>query len=234
MRRFKHGVCAGLTLLLAAGYCSAKTYQIKSTDQIHSLQDATQESLWTPANKLTDFSFPWDSAAPPKTEFRALWTPQAIYFRFDVEDNDIQAGEHQDKDEAVLASDRVELFFATSPALTPYYTAEMDTRGRVFDARAAYYRQVDPTWNWQTLKTIATPAKNGYRVIGKIDMEELGNLDLWQDKNNQTLLCAIMRGEFSAGGAQGQKRQWISWIKPDSVKPDFHIPSAFGTCSLVK
>ncbi|WP_285316268.1 hypothetical protein [Providencia rettgeri] len=46
-------------------------------------------------------------------------------------------------------------------------------------------------------------------------------------------MCAILRGEFSAGEPK-QVRKWISWIKPDSVKPDFHIPSAFGTCKFVK
>ncbi|AHG19516.2 endoxylanase [Chania multitudinisentens RB-25] len=227
-------LCIGSVLLLTAGFCSAKTYEIKYTDQIHSLQEATQDAVWTQANQLTDFSFPWDKEKVPETKFRALWTQQAIYFRFDAEDSDIQVGEHEDKDEAVLASDRVELFFSTGKALTPYYTAEMDSRGRIFDAHANYYRQVDPTWNWRTLKTIATPIANGYRVVGKVDIAELDQLKLWQDDAHKTLMCAILRGEFSADGHGGQKRQWISWITPDSVKPDFHIPSAFGTCHLVK
>ena len=70
--------------------------------------------------------------------------------------------------------------------------------------------------------------------MGKFDLKELDVLKLWQDQDHKTLMCAIMRGEFSADGQGGQKREWISWIKPDSVKPDFHIPSAFSTCSLVK
>lgn len=224
----------GVTLLLVAGVCQAKNYVIAYTDNIHSLQDAVQDSVWTKASLLTDFSFPWIDMPAPKTEFRALWTPTSIWFRFDVEDHDIQVGKQLDKDEAVLASDRVELFFSTGQALQPYYTAEIDSQGRVFDAKAEFYRKVDQTWNWQSLETISSLTPNGYRVVGKFDLKELDVLKLWLDQDHKTLMCAIMRGEFSADGQGGQKREWISWIKPDSVKPDFHIPSAFSTCSLVK
>lgn len=230
----KNGLYFGVALLTAASVCQAKDYAIVYTDGIHSLQTAALEDVWAKANVLTDFSFPWKNAPVPKTEFRALWTPEAIWFRFDVEDHDIQSSSQLDKNEAVLASDRVELFFSTGQDLQPYYTAEMDSRGRVFDAKAEFYRKVDQTWNWQSLKTVASLTPNGYRVVGKVDIKELDTLKLWQDKDRTTLMCAIMRGEFSADGQGGQKREWISWIKPDSAKPDFHIPSAFGTCTLVK
>ena len=82
----------GVTLLLVAGVCQAKNYVIAYTDNIHSLQDAVQDSVWTKASLLTDFSFPWIDMPAPKTEFRALWTPTSIWFRFDVEDHDIQVG----------------------------------------------------------------------------------------------------------------------------------------------
>ena len=72
----KSGRYLGAALLLAAGVCQAKNYAIVYTDGIHSLQDAAQESVWAKANALTDFSFPWKKAPAPKTEFRALWTPE--------------------------------------------------------------------------------------------------------------------------------------------------------------
>ncbi|MFP4864438.1 sugar-binding protein [Providencia rettgeri] len=162
-----------------------------------------------------------------------MWSDDTLYFRFIADDKDIQLGDNSDKDQAVLDSDRVELFFATSPELKPYYTAEMDPKGRTFDAKANYYREVDPSWNWETLQTVGEITPNGYVLTGKIDLDEFTKLDLWQDADKQTLMCAILRGEFSAGEPK-QVRKWISWIKPDSVKPDFHIPSAFGTCKFVK
>ncbi|HDN2512720.1 carbohydrate-binding family 9-like protein [Providencia vermicola] len=228
-----------LTTLLAAGAMlvtasvAAKEYQINHTDQLKSLNDAQNEAVWQQAEVLTDFIYPWEKETPPKTDFRALWSDDALYFRFIADDKDIQLGDNADKDQAVLDSDRVELFFATSPELKPYYTAEMDPKGRTFDAKANYYREVDPSWNWETLQTVGEMTPNGYVLTGKIDLDEFTRLNLWQDKDKQTLMCAILRGEFSAG-EEKQVRKWISWIKPDSVKPDFHIPSAFGTCKFVK
>ncbi|HEM8293433.1 TPA: carbohydrate-binding family 9-like protein [Providencia stuartii] len=228
-----------LTTLLAAGAMlvtasvAAKEYQINHTDQLKSLNDAQNETVWQQAEVLTDFIYPWEKETPPKTDFRALWSDDALYFRFIADDKDIQLGDNADKDQAVLDSDRVELFFATSPELKPYYTAEMDPKGRTFDAKANYYREVDPSWNWETLQTVGEMTPNGYVLTGKIDLDEFTRLNLWQDKDKQTLMCAILRGEFSAG-EEKQVRKWISWIKPDSVKPDFHIPSAFGTCKFVK
>ncbi|WP_272674139.1 MULTISPECIES: sugar-binding protein [unclassified Providencia] len=229
-----------LTTLLAASAVlvtasvAAKEYQINHTDQLKSLNDATKSTeVWEKAEVLTDFTYPWEKEVAPKTDFRALWSDDALYFRFIADDKDIQLGDNPDKDQAVLDSDRVELFFATSPELEPYYTAEMDPKGRTFDAKANYYREVDPSWNWETLQTVGEITPNGYVLTGKIDLDEFTKLDLWQDADKQTLMCAILRGEFSAGEPK-QVRKWISWIKPDSVKPDFHIPSAFGTCKFVK
>lgn len=228
-----------LTTLLAASAMivtasvAAKEYQINHTDQLKSLNDAQNEAVWQQAEVLTDFIYPWEKETPPKTDFRALWSDDTLYFRFIADDKDIQLGDNADKDQAVLDSDRVELFFATSPELKPYYTAEMDPKGRTFDAKANYYREVDPSWNWETLQTVGEMTPNGYVLTGKIDLDEFTRLNLWQDKDKQTLMCAILRGEFSKG-EEKQVRKWISWIKPDSVKPDFHIPSAFGTCKFVK
>lgn len=228
-----------LTTFLAVGAMlvsvsvMAKEYQINHTQQIKSLDDAQKSAVWEQAEVLIDFTYPWEKETPPKTDFRALWSDDALYFRFIADDKDIQLGNNPDKDQAVLDSDRVELFFATSPELKPYYTAEMDPKGRTFDAKAYFYREVDPSWNWQTLKTVGKITSEGYVLTGKIDLAEFTNLNLWQDSDKKTLLCAILRGEFSEGSPK-QARKWISWIKPDSVKPDFHIPSAFGHCKLVK
>ncbi|SUC34660.1 Domain of uncharacterised function (DUF1083) [Providencia rustigianii] len=219
--------------MLVTASVAAKEYQIHHTQQIKSLEDAQKSASWEQAEVLTNFIYPWEKETPPKTDFRALWNDDALYFRFIVDDNDIQLGDNPDKDQAVLDSDRVELFFATSPELKPYYTAEMDPQGRTFDAKANFYREVDPSWNWETLKTVGKITPEGYILTGKIDLNELTQLGLWQDTDQKTLMCAILHGEFSAGEPK-QVRKWISWIKPDSVKPDFHIPSAFGSCKLVK
>ncbi|MEX6398835.1 sugar-binding protein [Providencia hangzhouensis] len=106
-----------LTTLLAASAVlvtasvAAKEYQINHTDQLKSLNDATKSTeVWEKAEVLTDFTYPWEKEVAPKTDFRALWSDDALYFRFIADDKDIQLGDNPDKDQAVLDSDRVELF----------------------------------------------------------------------------------------------------------------------------
>ncbi|GKX50450.1 carbohydrate-binding family 9-like protein [Budvicia aquatica] len=220
------------TLLLGITAAHAQQYNIHHTDKAPLLTGSADPAIWSKAEVLTDFVFPWNPEAVPATEFRALWDKDALYFRFNVKDDDIQLGDDPDKDTAVLASDRVELFFSTGKELKPYYTMEMDSAGRVFDAEANFYRQVDATWNWNSLKTHAEKTKEGYSVAGKVDLSELEKLNLLLGSDKRELMCAILRGEFSQGET-GQVRKWISWVNPQTVKPDFHIPAAFGVCKLV-
>ena len=166
------------SVMIVTASVAAKEYQINHTDQLKSLNDAQNEAVWQQAEVLTDFIYPWEKETPPKTDFRALWSDDALYFRFIADDKDIQLGDNADKDQAVLDSDRVELFFATSPELKPYYTAEMDPKGRTFDAKANYYREVDPSWNWETLQTVGEMTPNGYVLTGKIDLDEFTRLNL--------------------------------------------------------
>lgn len=219
------------TLLLGLCAANAQQYNIHHTDKVPSLVDNADETIWEKAEVLTDFVYPWNKEVPPATEFRALWDKDAIYFRFNVVDDDIQLSNDPDKDAAVLASDRVELFFSTGKELKPYYTMEIDSAGRVFDAQANFYRQIDADWNWKSLKTHGQNTKDGYTVIGKVDLSELDNLNLLLGDNKRELMCAILRGEFSQG--EPQMRKWISWVNPKTDKPDFHIPAAFGICQLV-
>ena len=66
---------------------------------------------------LTDFSFPWVERDCPSTTFKAVWNEQWLAFQFQVLDEDIVLFEGKDRDESVLGSDRVELFFATDQEL---------------------------------------------------------------------------------------------------------------------
>ena len=52
----------------------------------------------------------------------------------------------------------------------------MDSRGRVFDYHASYYRQLDPKWNFQGLQTKAAPLTKGYEIEGCIPLQSLAAL----------------------------------------------------------
>ncbi|MDF1657828.1 MAG: sugar-binding protein [Verrucomicrobiales bacterium] len=182
--------------------------------------------------RLSDFSFPWSSRQCPATSFRAVWNERVFAFKFEAEDDDLVLSEAVDPGKAALGSDRVELFFASSSDLEkPYYGAEMDPEGRVYDYAATTYRQINPAWSFSTLIFSGRIFESGYSVSGQIQLEELQDLDLL-DKEKMTV--GVYRAEFSHHREGGIDEDWISWIDPGTEKPDFHVPSSFGEFHLVR
>lgn len=131
----------------------------------------------------------------------------------------------------VGASDRVEIFISPDTTLSTYYCLEMDATGRVLDYRASYYRKMDYSWKWPNEQFIikTSKTKSGYIVEIAISIRALNDLGLLQNKR---LLAGLFRAERKSGGAARANIHWISWIKPNAEKPDFHIPSAFGMLML--
>lgn len=65
----------------------------------------------------------------------------------------------------------------------------------------------------------------GYTVEGKIALSELRRLNLL--KANNVMRVGIFRAEFTKT-TKAFSMQWISWVKPNTQEPDFHVESAFG------
>jgi len=194
---------------------SMKTYEVKFSPD----RDVGAGVL------LDDFTFPWREESCPKTEFRAVWDGDVLRFRFDVEDTDLVLHEGEDADASVLGSDRVELFFASVADLSePYFGAEMDPRGQVFDYRAIHYRRIDSAWSFPDLRLTAEVGETGYAVEGSFGLDGLRRLRCLRGRE---MIAGVYRAEFSHG-AGGIDEDWISWIAPDSETPDFHVPSSFG------
>ncbi len=193
-----------------------KTYSVRFSSSL----DPGEGSL------LEDFQFPWTDRPCPWTAFSAVWDGETFAFRFEVEDDDLVLDPSSDPDTAVLGSDRVELFFATSPDLsTPYYGAEMDPRGGAYDYQAVFHRRFDDSWRFPGLQFAGELLEGGYRVEGRIPvavLRELGCL------SGDRMTAGVYRAEFSHG-PNGVVQDWISWIHPGTETPDFHVPGSFGT-----
>jgi len=174
---------------------------------------------------LEDFTFPWQDRPCPQTSFRAVWNDRHLGFRFEVDDDDLVLGESDDVDEATLGSDRVELFFASSLDLsTPYYGAEMEPRGGVYDYKARFHRKFDDSWTFPGLEFAGEILEGGYAVEGSLPLDVLRGLGCLKDSE---MIAGVYRAEFSHG-AEGIVQDWISWVDPMVEMPDFHVPSSFG------
>ena len=210
----------------------AKTYSVKKIEKELVITGKGDSPLWKNANELTDFIYPWEKEKPPFTLFRALHSKDWLYLLYNVKDEMVNIYVKDNDKRDVAYSDRVEIFFKQDDLLEkPYYGLELDPAGRVLDYRAKYHRQFNDPWFWPVgqlvVKTSRT--KDGYIVevaISKTSLEQLGLL-----KDN-SLKAGIFRGECIKLTGDESSLKWISWVKPDSITPDFHIPSPFGVLLL--
>jgi hypothetical protein len=204
-----------------------KVQNIKKS--LFSRKKMNNDAFWQNSTALTSFILPWNNEAPPTTIFRALADTKRFYFRFDVIDTNIIVSKDKSGKMAVLDSDRVEIFFRSDEKMALYYGFEMDPAGRVLDYKAGFYRKFDYSWSLDSVTVRSEYTINGYRVWGCFPLDVLRDLNLLKDNKLQV---GLFRGKCiaEAGGAVSFK--WISWVRPDSETPDFHLPSAFGELRL--
>jgi hypothetical protein len=217
------------TVMLADGQ---KTYTVENIKQDELIVTGSGESkLWQKANTLTEFEYPWENKRSSTTSFKALHNKAWLYCLFEVQDPDVKVYVVKNDKLEAINSDRVEIFFRKDQQLTPYYCLELDANGRILDYEAEYHRKFNPVWSWPAGELIvkASRTKSGYNVEVAIQKESLIKLGLL--KNNK-LEAGLFRAECLSLEGDSATMSWISWLKPTSETPDFHIPSAFGTLVL--
>lgn len=186
--------------------------------------------LWGQAHLLSHFIYPWNEGTPSPTQFKALWDDDYLYFLYRVSDSAISRKASIDR--PVVDSDRVEIFFKINGELNPYYSLEMDALGRVLSTENKFYRNINMDWQWPKghFDLFSSINENGYVVEGKMTLESLRQLNLLKKNKLQT---GLFRGEYFYEKNKVKDINWISWVRPDSEAPDFHIASAFGVLELV-
>jgi len=217
------------------------------------LDGRADEPDWDKATVEKRFLFPWKQAAAPATEFRALCDEKFLYFAFRVHDEDIVARDQfQSEDDAVF-EDRVEMYFCPDEHMKNYYCIEVDSRGRAFDYRGAYYRQLDSSWTWKGLQTKAASLPQGYVVEGRIPLASFEALGFPPMRPGTKIRCGLYRAEFRYDRSakpivlkpsihtRGRQldgppiiQEWISWVDPKTEEPDFHVPTSLGWLEIVK
>lgn len=231
---------------------SGKTYRAPWLSEARiTIDGRADEPAWQTAPLEKDFTFPWRAVPAPATEFRAVCDPQAFYFHYRVRDDDIVLVEPFAEELDAVLEDRVEMSFARDDRLADYYWFEIDSRGRVFDYRAAFYRKIFPEWQLDGLTVKAAAATGGYQVEGRIPLSTLAKLGITLTPGKKTRF-GLFRAEFSHDRS-GRKvspledihnlgrhragpppiQEWISWVDPATTEADFHLPAAFGWLEIV-
>ncbi|MFK7979969.1 MAG: carbohydrate-binding family 9-like protein [Saprospiraceae bacterium] len=213
---------------------SFKTYKVIKVDKDIQLTGKGTDIAWQKAKELTDFTYPWRTEKAPKTSFKALYNDTYFYFLYRATDPEIITKKRGLGERDAVESDRVEIFFKADDKMNPYYALEMDALGRVLDTKGQFYRKVDFDWDWPKGQLLlkASTDQEGYWVEGSISFESLRQLGMYKDDN--ILKAGLYRGEYVTLSDGEIITKWISWVKPDSETPDFHIPSSFGILKIAK
>lgn len=215
---------------------SLEVYEVKRLNNSDlAIGGQGSDPAWQEANLLTDFSYPWRDDEAPATHFRALWDEEYLYFLYRAIDPQIitKMDTAQSQELQAVNSDRVEIFFKANDEMNPYYSLEMDALGRVLDTEGRFYRQIDMDWHWPEgeLTVMASMDEKGYCLEGKVSLRSLQQLGMMQ-AGSREIQAGLYRGEYLQDASGNRKVRWISWVRPDSEKPDFHIPSSFGLLVL--
>lgn len=233
---------------------SSQTYLVRHLSAAGIRVDGrADEPAWSQAAVETQFLFPWKAVPAPATEFRALCDATSLYFTFRVLDADIVVLDRLRDEEDAVFEDRAELYFSRDENLKEYYCIEIDSRGRAFDYRGAFYRQLDPKWDCPGLETCATPLDHGYVIEGRIPWAGFEAVGFPNLQPGAKIRCGLFRAEFShdRSGRPAQQKEtlhnrgrkldgpppleeWMAWVDPQTKEPDFHVPSSLGWLQVTK
>jgi hypothetical protein len=233
---------------------SDKTYRARYLPQATiELDGRLDEPAWSNAAVEQGFIFPWKERPAPPTEFRAVCDEANLYVAFRADDADVFVLDKFRDEENAVFEDRAEIYFVRDDRMEDYYCVEIDSRGRAFDYRASYYRRIDPTWNWEGLQTAGSPTAAGYVVEGRIPLASLEAMGFPRLRPGVKIRCGLYRAEFShdrSGRPVVQKESihnlgrqldgpppieaWMSWVDPNTVEPDFHVPTSLGWLEVVE
>lgn len=219
------------TKTLAQSKEGLKSYSVKKIPGTHSFSGSGDDALWKRAHILSDFHYPWEKDAPLPTRFKALHSDEWLYVLFEVEDPDVFIMKEKDHKSGVAGSSRVEIFFKRDDQMNPYYCLEIDPLGRVLDYEGTFHRKFNLDWSWPAGQLIikTQQRKDSYTVEFAISKSSLESLGLLQ---NKTLQAGLYRADCAVNAEGSTQFKWISWVKPASRTPDFHIPSSFGVLRL--
>ena len=181
---------------------------------------------WKHGTLVNKLIAPWDDSCSNTTEFYAFVSNNYFNFGFNVPDDRVITIPFKEELD-VASEDRVEMFFSKDKSIEKYYCIEIDPTGNILDYSVRFYRDFDESWGFSETSIKAKITDSGYVVEGRILLKELQNIGIVDQ-----FYFGIFRADFKSH--REDDVCWHSWIKPNSLDPDFHIPSAFALTSIAK
>jgi hypothetical protein len=210
-------------------FLEAVFYYLYSMKRYH-IPKIPKFTTWLEVESLSDFSNPWRAETPPRTEFRAFHDGIHLHFQFMAFGNRPLVYIENNNKLEVRYSERVELFFRTDEAMTPYYCLEMDPNGRTLDYEAKLYRDFNRDWSWPEPLNLKIEIRDDfYSLQGMMTIATLTRLGIVK---NRHLEVGVYRGHCIDLLKNDNSIQWVSWVDPKTATPDFHVPESFGMFQL--
>lgn len=227
---------SGTSLAHFEGVPETKSYDVIYSNDKPVIDGFLNEDIWSKVPAVTSFVNPWGGVNPP-TSFKAYHDQKYLYFAFQVTDPQVITHEVIFHEMQIPREDRVELFFAPgnlaaniSGNYPHYYALEIDKNGRALSVERTIEKggYFNLGWEMQSLNARGQYNKDGYVVEGQIALSELNSLGVI---NHNEIRAGIYRAEFSVNGKE--QANWITWVNPNTPKPDFHNNMSFGEFVLL-
>jgi hypothetical protein len=233
------GICVATAVLLTAGalllwrtggkITALRSMEAKYCNTPIRIDGYLNEEAWADAPWSDNFIFSGGRApAPRRCRAKIMWSDEALFVGFEVEDSDLIAP-HTRRDDPLYTQDVVELFLDPEGDGRDYIELEVSPRGTLFDARFRTYRsnlkrakqyhaesfqaavQLDGTLD-------GTGPDVGYMVEFRIDFSDIGvnpsDGDSWRIN-----LFRIDK--------HGSEADYTAWTAP--LVGDFHALDRFGS-----
>ncbi len=186
-------------------------------------------AVWSGIPALSPFILvDGSSLATQQTQVCLAYSQDALYVRFDCQDDDIW-GTYTKRDEPIHDEEVVELFIATSTEIPKrYFEFEVSPNGVLFDCTitnpSGYYDAhllVDKSWNAEGLEWHAqsSPERQQWWAFLKIPWQDMGGFH----KEWRANFYRIERSKKSS-------TEFSCWSPTFSAS--FHVPAYFGSLRL--
>jgi len=204
-----------------------KVYTVRFVTVPPDIDGIAEIEVWGSANLMEDLLLHWEETPAQQTKYRGVYDKSNFYFLFEVRDTNIVIWDTIKNELDVIWEDRVEMFFTPDRKFQTYYCLEIDPFGRYLGNSGSLGKKIDITWECEGCQFEGKINKDGYILEGVIPLKTLESMGVYNV--NSIMNAGVYRADFNETGIpEAPEMHWISWVKSESLKPNFHIPSSLG------